>query len=94
MMSTALSTSARPRTRLSPARRFRNLLMGALIALSPVLVVAPLILIFAYLLREGLGAMNLDFFTKTPAPEGETGGGLLAMHHPDDKAEKPNRRRR
>ncbi|MDL2344594.1 phosphate ABC transporter permease PstA [Deinococcus sp. MIMF12] len=51
--------------------------MGALIGLSTVIVVAPLILIFGYLLREGLGAMNLDFFTRTPAPEGETGGGLL-----------------
>ncbi|MPY65089.1 phosphate ABC transporter permease PstA [Deinococcus sp. SDU3-2] len=68
---------ARPRPRLSPARRARNLIMGALIGLSTVIVVAPLILIFAYLLREGLGAMNLEFFTRTPAPEGETGGGLL-----------------
>lgn len=68
---------ARSRPGLSPARRARNLLMGALIGLSTVIVVAPLILIFGYLLREGLGAMNLDFFTRTPAPEGETGGGLL-----------------
>ena len=30
-----------------------------------------------YLIREGLGAINLDFFTRVPAPEGETGGGLL-----------------
>lgn len=77
MSAVSQGTPARPRARLSPARRFRNLLMGALIALATALVVAPLILIFAYLLREGLGAMNLDFFTRTPAPEGETGGGLL-----------------
>lgn len=50
--------------------------MGGLIVLATAIVVAPLILIFAYLIREGLGAMNLDFFTKVPAPEGETGGGL------------------
>ena len=50
--------------------------MGGLIVLATLIVVAPLILIFAYLIREGLGAMNLDFFTKVPAPEGETGGGL------------------
>ncbi|GGM14731.1 phosphate transport system permease protein PstA [Deinococcus aerophilus] len=69
--------SPRPTTQLSPARKARNLLMGGLILFATLLVVAPLILIFFYLLREGLGAINLDFFTKVPAPEGETGGGLL-----------------
>ncbi|MBI0446591.1 phosphate ABC transporter permease PstA [Deinococcus sp. DB0503] len=67
----------RPRTRLSPARRLKNLLMGGVILLATLLVVMPLILIFVYLLREGMGALNLDFFTRTPAPEGEAGGGLL-----------------
>ncbi|WP_291430489.1 phosphate ABC transporter permease PstA [Deinococcus sp.] len=52
------------------------MLMGGLILLATLLVVAPLILIFVYLIREGLGAINADFFTKVPAPEGETGGGL------------------
>ncbi|EYB67193.1 phosphate ABC transporter permease [Deinococcus phoenicis] len=77
MMRAAAVTSARPAARLSPVRRVKNLLMGALILLATLLVVAPLILIFVYLLREGLGALNLDFFTRTPAPEGEAGGGLL-----------------
>lgn len=77
MMSTALSTVSRSPAKLSPARRIRNTLMGGLILLATLAVVAPLILIFLYLLREGVGALNLDFFTKTPAPEGETGGGLL-----------------
>ena len=73
------ATSARPQPRpgLSPARQAQNLLMGSLILLATLLVVAPLILIFVYLIREGLGAINLDFFTRVPAPEGETGGGLL-----------------
>lgn len=62
---------------LSPARRMKNLVMGGIILLATIVVVAPLIMIFAYLLKEGLGSMNADFFTKTPAPEGETGGGLL-----------------
>jgi phosphate transport system permease protein len=61
---------------LSPARRIQNMVMGGLILLATLLVVAPLILIFFYLIREGLGAINVDFFTKVPAPEGETGGGL------------------
>ncbi|WP_157451146.1 phosphate ABC transporter permease PstA [Deinococcus puniceus] len=68
---------ARSNAKLSPARRIQNTLMGGIILLATIAVVAPLILIFLYLLREGVGALNLDFFTKTPAPEGETGGGLL-----------------
>lgn len=66
-----------PNTQLSPARKFRNAFMGGLILLATLVVVAPLILIFFYLLKEGIGAMNLDFFTKVPAPEGEKGGGML-----------------
>lgn len=62
---------------LSPARRFQNAAMGAMITLATMVVVAPLILIFVYLLTEGLGSLNLDFFTKVPAPEGEKGGGML-----------------
>lgn len=62
---------------LSPIRRFQNVAMGALITLATMVVVAPLILIFVYLLTEGLGSLNLDFFTKVPAPEGEKGGGML-----------------
>ncbi|MEW6421758.1 MAG: phosphate ABC transporter permease PstA [Deinococcota bacterium] len=69
--------AGRPRTHLSLTRRLKNLLMGGVILLATLLVVAPLILIFVYLLREGLGALNLNFFTRTPAPEGEAGGGLL-----------------
>lgn len=77
MMSTALSATAKANAKLSPARRIQNTLMGGIILLATLAVVAPLILIFLYLLREGVGALNVDFFTKTPAPEGETGGGLL-----------------
>ncbi|GAA5514699.1 phosphate transport system permease protein PstA [Deinococcus carri] len=76
-MRAAAAHPARRAPRLSLARRMKNLLMGALILLATGLVVAPLILIFGYLLREGLGALNLEFFTRTPAPEGEAGGGLL-----------------
>lgn len=40
------------------------------------LVVAPLALIFYYLVKSGIGALNLDFFTKLPKPVGEIGGGM------------------
>ena len=63
------------RRRLSGGRKSKNAMMGVLIALGTALVVAPLILIFGFLLIKGLGALNLDFFLKTPAPEGEAGGG-------------------
>ena len=86
----SMTTTAAPPTRpagLSTGRRLNNLLMGALIVLATAVVVAPLILIFVYLLKEGFTAMfgiqdgklstaNLNFFTRVPAPEGETGGGM------------------
>jgi phosphate transport system permease protein len=48
----------------------------ALAILSTVLVVAPLLLIFGYLVYKGASSLNLDFFTQIPKPEGETGGGM------------------
>ncbi|QLG12752.1 phosphate ABC transporter permease PstA (plasmid) [Deinococcus sp. D7000] len=77
MMGTAATAKPRPTAGLSAARKARNAAMGGLILLATLLVVAPLILIFVYLIREGLGAVNLNFFTRVPAPEGEAGGGLL-----------------
>ncbi|MGI8748846.1 MAG: phosphate ABC transporter permease PstA [Deinococcus sp.] len=62
---------------MSGGRRSVNLLMGGLIGLGTALVVAPLIWIFVYLMREGIGALSVGFFTRVPAPEGEAGGGWL-----------------
>jgi len=39
-------------------------------------VVAPLALVFGYLLRLGAGALNFDFFTHIPSGPGEAGGGM------------------
>ena len=47
-----------------------------LAVLATVLVVAPLVAIFAYLIYKGAASLNLDFFTKIPAPVGESGGGM------------------
>jgi phosphate transport system permease protein len=44
--------------------------------LATVLVVAPLVAIFVYLLIKGASSLNLDFFIRNPAPEGESGGGM------------------
>jgi phosphate transport system permease protein len=50
-------------------------LVTGLATLATILVVAPLIAIFVYLLLKGASSLNLNFFIKNPAPEGELGGG-------------------
>src|SRR5215469_7293268 len=51
-------------------------LVTGLAVLATVMVVAPLIAIFVYLLYKGASSLNLDFFTKVPRPPGEVGGGM------------------
>src|SRR5271154_3284163 len=63
------------RTRNS-IRALTDHLATALAILATVLVVAPLIVIFLYLLYKGASSLNLAFFTQIPKPEGETGGGM------------------
>nr|WP_245528385.1 phosphate ABC transporter permease PstA [Deinococcus maricopensis] len=48
-----------------------------MIGLGTLIVIAPLVLIFVYLISQGVSSLNGDFFTRTPAPEGEAGGGWL-----------------
>jgi phosphate transport system permease protein len=43
---------------------------------STVLVIAPLVAIFIYLVYKGASSLNLDFFIKVPKPVGEAGGGM------------------
>jgi phosphate transport system permease protein len=52
---------------------------GAVTALAisaTVLVIVPLVAIFAYLVYKGAGSLNLAFFTEIPKPVGEAGGGM------------------
>jgi phosphate transport system permease protein len=44
--------------------------------IATILVIVPLAVIFAELVYKGASSLNWDFFTKVPAPEGETGGGM------------------
>jgi len=44
--------------------------------LATILVVAPLVTIFFYLIYKGASSLNLAFFTQIPKPEGEEGGGM------------------
>jgi phosphate transport system permease protein len=43
---------------------------------SVVLALVPLALVLFYVVSQGVGALNLDFFRHTPVPVGETGGGM------------------
>jgi len=52
-----------------------HLATGAAIA-STVIVIAPLLAIFGYLLYKGASSLNWAFFTQPPKPIGETGGGM------------------
>jgi phosphate transport system permease protein len=57
-------------------RWFTNHLASVLAVLSTVLVIAPLVAIFIDLVYKGAVSLNLNFFTKLPAPVGENGGGM------------------
>lgn len=61
---------------VSLRRRITDKLMTGAAILTVVLVLAPLVAIFAYLVYKGVGALNWDFLTKTPKPVGEVGGGM------------------
>lgn len=71
---TAVSKSVVPP--ISLRRRVTDKLMTGAAILTVVLVLAPLVAIFAYLVYKGMGALNWDFLTKTPKPVGEVGGGM------------------
>jgi phosphate transport system permease protein len=47
-----------------------------LCALAVVIALIPLAMILFYVIKEGAGALNWDFFTKMPKPVGESGGGM------------------
>lgn len=61
---------------ISFRRRFTDHVMtGAAIA-TVVIVLAPLVAIFGYLVYRGVGAIDWAFLTQTPKPVGEAGGGM------------------
>jgi len=58
-------------------RWFANHMATAAAVGATILVIAPLVAIFLDLVYKGASSLNLDFFTKTPAPVGEMGGGMV-----------------
>jgi phosphate transport system permease protein len=61
---------------ISLRRRVTDHAMTAAAVLTVVLVLAPLIAIFTYLVYKGVGSINWAFLTQVPRPEGEAGGGM------------------
>ncbi len=57
-------------------RRIISRLMVGLMVGAVVVAVLPLLLILGSLLFRGASALSLDFFTNTPVPAGEAGGGV------------------
>jgi phosphate transport system permease protein len=56
-------------------KQTNRIMVGVLIGMS-VLAVFPLLNVFVYVLRQGLPALDLSFFTELPKPVGESGGGI------------------
>ena len=61
---------------ISWRRRITDHVMTALAVLTVLLVLAPLVAIFGYLVYRGVGSLNWAFLTQTPKPVGEVGGGM------------------
>jgi phosphate transport system permease protein len=57
-------------------RAVSNLMVGMMVG-AVVVALLPLVVILVDLALKGAGSLSLDFFTRTPAPAGETGGGVV-----------------
>ncbi len=57
-------------------RKTTSALMAALTVLSAGVSAGILLILLVYILRQGVAALNWDFFTKNPVPVGEPGGGI------------------
>lgn len=62
--------------RISLRRRMTDHAMTGLAVATVVIVLAPLVAIFGYLIFKGVESLNWAFLTQLPKPEGEPGGGM------------------
>ena len=76
MPETVAAVSSQTVPPISLRRRVTDHVMSGIAVLTVVLVLAPLIAIFGYLVYRGIGSINWAFLTQTPKPVGETGGGM------------------
>src|ERR1700690_2875783 len=61
---------------ISLSRRVTDHVMTGVAVLTVILVLAPLVAIFGYLVYKGIGSIDWAFLTQTPKPVGEAGGGM------------------
>jgi len=57
-------------------RRLKSDVMTGVLMACVLAAILPLLFILGTLLFKGAGSLSVDFFTKMPAPAGETGGGV------------------
>lgn len=76
MPDTATAAGVASVSPISLRRRLTDHVMTGAAILTVILVLAPLIAIFGYLVYRGIGSISWDFLTKTPKPVGEPGGGM------------------
>ncbi len=62
-------------TRRTLRRAVSNAMVG-LMVLAVVVALLPLVFILLDLVVKGAGSLSIDFFTRMPAPAGESGGGV------------------
>jgi phosphate transport system permease protein len=75
-MSDMETTPTSPVSKISLRRRVTDHVMTGVAILTVLIVLAPLIAIFGDLVYRGASSLNWAFFTQTPRPVGETGGGM------------------
>ncbi len=77
-MSTLISKSSFPSILTHTGRtQISNRVMVTICIVCTLISVAAMVLVIGYVCYEGASSLNLDVFTKGPAPQGEPGGGLL-----------------
>src|SRR5450759_3675187 len=57
-------------------RKAKNTLVQTFTFACAILVVTPLVLVFYYLVKNGIGAVDWNFFTQLPKPVGEPSTGM------------------
>ena len=67
---------ARLRTTTSARRKLTSVAMLGVLWLAAIIAVVPLLLIVLHLVKTGAGAVSWAFFTHTPRPVGDAGGGM------------------
>lgn len=57
-------------------RKIKDHFVKGVVILFAAISVVPLIFILTYIFKQGISAINWDFFTELPKPVGEVGGGI------------------